>query len=530
MTPGSLRCAVYTRKSTEEGLDQEFNSIDAQREACFAYITSQKFSGWTPIKDSYDDGGFSGGDMERPALQRLLNDVRARKIDVIVVYKIDRLSRTLVDFARLIDLFDKHEVMFISITQSFSTTTSMGRLTMNILLSFAQFEREVTAERIRDKFAASKKKGIWMGGTTPTGYDVKNRLLVPNDQAAFVRTLFEDYLRLGNINDLFKDLGRRGIRSPMRTLTSGKKVGGAVFTRGALYHLLKNPIYIGKIKHKEDLYDGLHEGIIPLDLWQRVQDRIESYSRPVRLEKQIAADPSLLQGKLFDIEGGRYTPHYVPKRNGNGEKHKYYISWNLGKKSAGNYMRGVYRLSAPEIEGHAYKVLQEHLSDPEKLGKVLEVDLKKNTKTLQYIASNSQKLTHVGCAINKAVIDAHQYTLEIQVKKLCHYMGKTLEIRMPEITEDATSKIVVPFRPAKATRGTVHLAPSGTEGDVEALFDRRKEDIRNLVCGVAWREEHFKGKKSLGRIAEQYGVSRGLVEKLIMESFNKMLRPYFSFR
>lgn len=242
-----LRCAVYTRKSTEEGLDQDFNSIDAQREACQAYILSQKSEDWTALKNDYDDGGFSGGNMERPALRQLMKDIAARKIDIIVVYKIDRLTRSLWDFVKLAALFERHRVTFVSVTQSFNTTTSMGRLTMNILLSFAQFEREITAERIRDKFSASKKKGIWMGGTTPTGYDVKDRQLVPNDQAAFVKDLFELYLKLGDIGSVAKYFSGRAIKSVIRTRTNGTQVGGAHISTGMVRHMLMNPVYKSQI-------------------------------------------------------------------------------------------------------------------------------------------------------------------------------------------------------------------------------------------------------------------------------------------
>lgn len=518
MKPTIRRCAVYTRKSTEEGLDQEFNSLDAQREACFAYITSQKFAGWTPIKDSYDDGGFSGGNMERPGLQRLLNDVRARKIDVIVVYKIDRLSRTLVDFAKLIDLFDKHEVTFMSVTQSFNTTTSMGRLTMNILLSFAQFEREMTAERIRDKFAASKKKGIWMGGTTPTGYDVKNRQLVPNAEASFVRMVYERYLELGSIAAVMQDFRKRGIKSPLRTRVSGVQAGGYPLTGGALRHMLMNPVYIGKIKHKTAIYDGLHPAILPMDLWQKVHERLLSQSQQVRREKLYAADPNLLQGKLFDMDGNRYVPNYTRK---NAKRHKYYLSSKLAHdKSPTNWKKDVYRLPAAEIEDHVKKILQDHLTDCEKLGKILAISPQQNAKVFQHIANNGQKLIYAGSSVNRVVVNTHEYTIEIQTEKLCHYVSKSLAIEMPEVSE-TISKIVVPFRSARITRKTSVIEPSDAEGDIELIFDLQMKDIKNLVRGVAWRQDYFKGK-SISQIAAKAGVSKALVDRLIQESWTTL--------
>ena len=275
-----LRCAIYTRKSTDEGLDQEFNSLDAQREACAAYILSQKHEGWTALPTLYDDGGFSGGSMERPALKALLADVEARKIDVVVVYKVDRLTRALADFARIVAIFDAANVSFVSVTQAFNTTSSMGRLTLNVLLSFAQFEREVTAERIRDKIAASKKKGMWMGGAVPIGYRVEARKLVPHpEEAAQVRAIFERYLALGTVPKLQVELERSGQRSPLRISTSGKRSGGAVFSRGNLYALLTNPLVIGRIRHHDEVYPGQHPAIIEQELWDQVQERLAAEQR-----------------------------------------------------------------------------------------------------------------------------------------------------------------------------------------------------------------------------------------------------------
>jgi site-specific DNA recombinase len=269
------RCAIYTRKSSEEGLEQDFNSLHAQREACEAFIKSQHGEGWRLIKTAYDDGGFSGGTMERPALQRLLADIRERLIDVVVVYKVDRLTRSLADFAKMVELFDAQAVSFVAVTQQFNTTTSMGRLTLNVLLSFAQFEREVTGERIRDKIAASKRKGMWMGGTTPLGYDVDDRRLVINSaEAETVRHIYQRYLELQSVRLLRDELDRRGIVSKIRISKSGNRTGGKVFSRGALYELLSNPIYIGEIRHRKERHPGQHEPIVYRELWERVQRQL----------------------------------------------------------------------------------------------------------------------------------------------------------------------------------------------------------------------------------------------------------------
>jgi len=291
------RCAIYTRKSSEEGLEQDFNSLHAQREACEAFIKSQHGEGWRLIKTAYDDGGFSGGTMERPALQRLLADIRERLIDVVVVYKVDRLTRSLADFAKMVELFDAQAVSFVAVTQQFNTTTSMGRLTLNVLLSFAQFEREVTGERIRDKIAASKRKGMWMGGTTPLGCDVDDRRLVINSaEAETVRHIYQRYLELQSVRLLRDELDRHGIVSKIRISKSGNRTGGKVFSRGALYELLSNPIYIGEIRHRKERHPGQHEPIVYRELWERVQRQLRDgaahHARPTKTA------PSPLAGKL----------------------------------------------------------------------------------------------------------------------------------------------------------------------------------------------------------------------------------------
>jgi DNA invertase Pin-like site-specific DNA recombinase len=276
----SLRCAVYTRKSSDEGLEQEFNSLEAQREACEAYIRSQAHEGWRLIPDRFDDGGFSGGSLERPALKTLLDLVREQRVDVIVIYKIDRLTRSLMDFAKLAELFDKEGISFVSVTQQFNTTTSMGRLMLNVLLSFAQFEREITGERIRDKIAASKKKGIWMGGTVPVGYDVKERQLVVNEtEAETVRTLFRLYLKHGTVKKVWDEAGRLGLKTKPRPKSDGRILGGKRFFPGHIYTALNCPIYVGRIPHKGESYQGTHEPIIGQEIWDAVQARMAQNRR-----------------------------------------------------------------------------------------------------------------------------------------------------------------------------------------------------------------------------------------------------------
>ncbi len=318
-----LRCAIYTRKSTEEGLEQAFNSLDAQREACRAYILSQAGEGWVASPDHYDDGGISGGTMARPALLRLLAEVEAGRVQVIVVYKVDRLTRSLADFAKIVEILDRSKASFVSVTQAFNTTTSMGRLTLNVLLSFAQFEREVTGERIRDKIAASKRKGMWMGGPVPLGYDVCDRKLVVNGaEAATVRHMFERYLVHGSLVDTAEALASDGVVGKRRTMTSGKVVGGQPLDRGGLAHLLRNPLYIGKVRHRQLVHDGEHPAIVPTDLWEAVQAKLDANLAAPSVHTHTK-HRSLLAGIAFDGLGRKLTPSHAVAR---GRRFRYYIT------------------------------------------------------------------------------------------------------------------------------------------------------------------------------------------------------------
>lgn len=321
MTNKPIRCAIYTRKSTEEGLDKEFNSLEAQREACESYIKSQMHEGWKLIPTAYDDGGYTGGNMERPALQALMADIKAGKVDVIVVYKVDRLSRSLNDFAQMVNVFDAHQVSFVSITQQFNTTTSMGRLTLNILLSFAQFEREVIGERVRDKVAASKQKGMWMGGHPPLGYDIEHRKLVVNPQEALlVNEIFERYLEMESAYKLAEFLNARGDTNKRWLNRQGVESGGQPFLYQALYKILNNQLYIGRITHKEKSYDGQHQPIISVELWDRVQNALKAGQE--HRVKRNAKHGALLMGKCFSPAGHAYTPTYSTS---GAVRHRYYI-------------------------------------------------------------------------------------------------------------------------------------------------------------------------------------------------------------
>ena len=353
------RCAIYTRKSTDEGLDQSFNSLDAQREACEAYVTSQRHEGWSLVKKAYNDGGFSGGSMERPALLSLLNDIRAGLVDIVVVYKIDRLTRSLADFAKMVEVFDAKGVSFVSVTQQFNTTTSMGRLTLNVLLSFAQFEREVTAERIRDKIAASRKKGMWMGGPPPLGYDVRDKKLVINStEAEQVRRLFVAYLELGSVRALKVWVAQNGITTKIRTSSDGTfRSGGKPFSRGNLHALLRYRTYIGEVQHRGQVYPGEQEAIISAELWGQVQAKlVEGWSSEISA-RHDGATPMLL-GLAFDETGDRLTPTHATKT---GRRYHYYVSSRLIEKDKGN--QDGWRLPAHKLEQAVRDCLLSFLSD-----------------------------------------------------------------------------------------------------------------------------------------------------------------------
>jgi DNA invertase Pin-like site-specific DNA recombinase len=362
MKPASIkpvRCAIYTRVSTEHGLDQEFNSLDAQHDAASAYIKSQAHAGWTLIRSRYDDGGYSAGSTDRPDLQRLLDDIRARKIDVIVVYKVDRLTRSLADFAKLVELFDVQGVSFVSVTQQFNTTTSMGRLTLNVLLSFAQFEREVTSERIRDKIAASKRKGLWVGGPLPLGYEMKDgKIAVVEEEAERVRLIYGRYLELSGVNALVRDLGDKGIRTRKRLRATGASNGGIPFERGSLFYLLRNRFYIGEVKYKDEILPGEQPAIMDRELFDAVQQKLtDQWSH--RNHAKTKSD-HLLMGLLYDDAGHRMIPTHATK---GGIRYRYYASLpHLRGESKTVSVGSVSRIPATDIENIVIKSVKEHLA------------------------------------------------------------------------------------------------------------------------------------------------------------------------
>jgi site-specific DNA recombinase len=352
-----LRCAIYTRKSTEEGVEQEFKSLVAEREACAAYVVSQRHEGWVAVPGVYDDGGFSGGNMERPGLKALLAEVAAGRVDIIVVYKVDRLTRSLSDFARIVDVLDKQQASFVSITQSFNTTTSMGRLTLNVLLSFAQFEREVTGERIRDKIAASKAKGMWMGGPVPLGYDLAERKLVINEaEAAIIRRIYERYLELRSGHLLMAELEFQGIRSKPRVNRHGRTYGNQPLSRGALYAILQSRLYVGEVTHKQHVYAGQHPPIVERGVFDAVQAMLAN-ARVERSTRPNAREASLFAGLIFDGLGRRMSPSHANKA---GKRYRYYVSRADGVQGQ---EQPTYRVSAGEIEQRVMRLLTRLLEE-----------------------------------------------------------------------------------------------------------------------------------------------------------------------
>jgi len=496
-------CAVYTRKSSEEGLDQSFNSLDAQREACLAYITSQKAEGWAAVKAVYDDGGFSGGNIERPGLKKLLEDIKAGKVNIIVVYKIDRLTRSLMDFAKLVELFDQHQVTFVSVTQSFNTTTSMGRLTLNVLLSFAQFEREVTGERIRDKIAASKKKGMWMGGNVPLGYDLKDRNLIINEkEEALVQKIFKSYLKIGSVIQLKELLDRDG----------DKTKSGNSFTRGMLYFLLANPLYIGKIKHKTKVYDGSHKSIISEDIWIAVQKSLADKAATPRGQKKPFQE-HLLRGLLFDDKSVIYSPVFTNK---NGQRYRYYVSQNKIQQREMPTAPSL-RIPAQEIEKFIEKVARREVKDTLKLSEMLALDHEQDHEVIQgmvKVLADIPAEVLIKRIIGKIIVRKDEITIQFDITGLASFLREEYGAKVTPIIN--VHQITAPFCVGKSWHGAVVIRPPAS--GPEDIFDLPTHDLRDLIRGIIWRDEHFNGM-TIREIAKRDKRSDAFVGGMIRKTF-----------
>ncbi len=504
-------CAIYTRKSTEEGLDMDFNSLDAQREACGSYIRSQKSEGWVASASRYDDGGFSGGTLERPALKKLLEDIKAGLIQTIVVYKIDRLTRSLFDFAKLVEILDQHNVSFVSITQSFNTTTSMGRLTLNVLLSFAQFEREVTGERIRDKIAASKVKGMWMGAAAPIGYRISGRQLeIVEEEARIVRYIFEQYSQLKSVKLLKHHLDQKGMKTPKRVSKKGNEHGGRPFSRGNLYKILANTAYIGKIAHKEKLHDGLHEGILTLVMWEETQALLKANSQNRETPSENA---NMLQGKLFDFEGRPYSPTYTIKA---GKQYRYYLSQNLIQYK--NHPRGlIARLPAHEIENSVGEALRSNIRGL--LATAAHQSLHVDQAFLLLNKISSQVL--VSELVERVSVHQDHFQIAFKQGSIQPLTKKCLEMHLPtEVGRKGEQSMTERYVSSRIRDGALTIK---SESRKHNPFDLPSKNLKRLVQGIVWRNTHFDGE-SIVSIAKRENCSEAFVVQTIYKSFLTLIK------
>jgi len=525
---GEVRCAIYTRKSSEEGLEQDFNSLHAQREACEAYVASQRHEGWTVLPEVYDDGGFSGGSLERPALRGLLAAIDAGGVDVVVVYKVDRLTRSLADFAKIVEVFDARGVSFVSVTQQFNTTSSMGRLTLNVLLSFAQFEREVTGERIRDKIAASKRKGMWMGGNVPLGYAARDRsLAIDPEEAATVRQVYDLYAGLGNVRLVQREADRLGLVSKRRPRLDGRVLGGVGFTRGALYKLLSNPVYAGDIVHRGQRHRGLHEPIILPEAWEAVQRQLTSHA--VRARGQASAQsPSLLAGLMVDEAGAPLTPTHANKK---GRRYRYYVSRTLvagpnadpGPSTIDRADRrpdaDTWRLPATEIETlvvhavHELLIDQSRLMDQLGLGRLrpdaLDAALAAAAQLADALkgATGHEQRDLLQAIVERVEIGAERVIVGVKANALRRELGVLDRSAIDAADEDLLA-ITIPIRLAR--RGSeLKLVMADRQ---EARRDRGL--IGRLARGYLWFEELRTGAvSSLAEIAEREGIKVPMVRR-----------------
>lgn len=504
-----LRCAIYTRKSSEEGLEQGFNSLDAQREACEAFIKSQQHEGWKMLPTFYDDGGFSGGNMERPALKQLLQDIDQKKINVVVVYKVDRLTRSLADFAKIVEQFDAKGVSFVSVTQQFNTTSSMGRLTLNVLLSFAQFEREVTGERIRDKIAASKAKGMWMGGTPHMGYVALERTLkIDEEQASLVRHIYERYLALGTVRLLKKELDLQGISTPKRFTSTERQFGGRPFSRGHLYKILTNPVYIGKIVHRDQIYEGQHPAIIEIDAWDQVQAQLLS-NRQSETKRRSTPSDSLLLGLVIDESGHRLIPSHCQKRS---KRYRYYVSEPLIMEDRQSAPEAI-RIPAPELENLVINQLKDWLANESALLKILNPKANQ-TQELSTAIKQLQELIHQNTKERYEFI--HRLIKQVSVLADC----VEIKVDPQALYEDAPHPIELITLTAQAKIERCGMAMRLLVGNRSAIQNLDQTLINSIRKAQDWLEQLTIGKvSSVSELATQEGTTSNAITRLIYRAF-----------
>jgi site-specific DNA recombinase len=516
------RCAIYTRKSSEEGLEQEFNSLAAQREACEALIRSQRNEGWVLARTRYDDGGFSGGNLQRPALQGLLADIRAGRIEIVVVYKVDRLTRSLADFARLVEIFDAQGASFVSVTQQFNTTSSMGRLTLNVLLSFAQFEREVTGERIRDKIAASKKKGMWMGGNVPLGYDASERTLVLNPaEAETVRRIFDLYRELGCVRRVKEEADCLGLRTKCTRTGNGTERGGKPFSRGHLYGLLSNPIYTGRIAHKDELYPGQHPALIDNETWTAVRNQLAANASDHR-HRARAAEPSLLAGLLVDARGERLIPSHAIKK---GRRYRYYVSAALITEARTDRAQGR-RIGAREIEEAVVRILIEGLTSPARLverfgtaGMASDQIRKMLGRAARLAAALSDSLGEraklVRELVEKVVVEDRSLTIKLRCGPL---VGGGVPSSASEDGSDNAVELAAAIAFKRRGVETKLVLPGLAQQNDRSRCDPAL--IKAIARGHTWFEELATGRvRSLQELAKRDGITRRYIRRLVGLAF-----------
>jgi DNA invertase Pin-like site-specific DNA recombinase len=519
---GTVRCAIYTRKSSEEGLEQEFNSLQAQREACEAFIDSQRHEGWVCLRAAYDDGGFSGATMDRPALQQLLADLTAGRVDTVVVYKIDRLTRSLADFAKIVEILDARGASFVSVTQQFNTTTSMGRLTLNVLLSFAQFEREVIGERIRDKIAASKKKGMWMGGVPPLGYQAQDRkLVIVDSEAEIVRLIFRRYAELGSVRLLKDEMEARNIQSKLRTSGAGRISGGKPFARGAIYLMLQNRIYRGEIVHKEQSHPGEHPPIIDQPLWDAVQTQLAGNSTP--REGAKTREPSLLARMLFDGDGNRMTPSHAIKK---GTHYRYYVSRSLITKDRTEVSAGL-RSPAAEIEHLVSSRVHRWLLDPGSIYKSTSARLADASIQQRLVARAAEIGKHwpeLPVARKRAVLTGLIERVEVSVDQIdirlrSSRLSALLDAAATSqsVNDDETEILSVPVRLRRAGR-EIRMVIDGTDPFAASKPDARL--IRLLIRACRFNAALAQGEGiHFAALAQREGVGRSYFTRLVRLSY-----------
>jgi site-specific DNA recombinase len=527
----TIRCAIYTRKSSEEGLEQSFNSLDAQREACQAYILSQRQEGWRAINAEYDDGGYSGGSMERPGLKRLMSDIEARKVDTVVVYKVDRLTRSLADFAKMVEAFDARGVSFVSVTQQFNTASSMGRLTLNVLLSFAQFEREVTGERIRDKIAASKRKGMWMGGMIPLGYDLKDRHLIINErEAEHVREIFRLYLEFGCVKKLKVHLDKRGVKSKIRVSQSGNNSGGTAYSRGALYKILQNRIYLGEIPHKGLSYPGEHAPIVDRELWERVRILMAENVR-TRRHGANASAPSLLRGLLYDEDGTRFTPTHACKR---GRRYRYYVSQKVIQNAA-SASGQLGRIPARDLERLVVDKVKSFFSSADKVVSALALpddDLEITQKLIETATWYAKRLDEQANSSLSETLEmivarilVHKESLEIQLDRV-----KLRSQLLGHICTDSQAQIATNDLDHESISLTIKTNLKRCGGEMRLIIPSQSADpalgstvpalIKAISRAHEWVRQIVAGEyKDQRAIAKATGFNERYISRIIQSAF-----------